>query len=221
MPAGRGLPARVAIRSNLRGYVNTPATERYRALLEAYIDAKDNNRPQRIGDVFARDAELAFSLATENIAFPSRVAGADAIARTLVTDFGARYSQCRTYYVCDALQPRNGSIAGLPWLVVMREPEAGALRIGHGVYDWTFSPGIDGTEPRVAHFHIQIARMDVIADHDARLLAQVHERLPYPWLSPVALRDELDALRRAAPAFAFVAPFTEPAVPLASLTSPR
>lgn len=56
---------------------------------------------------------------------------------------------------------------------------------------------------------------------DARLLAQVHERLSYPWLSPVALRDELDSLRRATPAFAFVAPFIEPAAPLVSLTSPR
>lgn len=198
-----------------------PAADRYRALLDAYIDAKDNNRPQRIHDVFAPDAELVFSLATANITFPSRVTGADAIAKTLVIDFGARYSRCRTYYVCDALQPRNGSIAALPWLVVMREPEAGTLRIGHGVYDWTFSPAVGEAEPRVTRFHIQIARMDVIADGDARLLAQVHERLSYPWLSPVALRDELDSLRRAAPAFAFVAPFIEPAAPLVSLTSPR
>lgn len=193
----------------------------YRALLEAYVDAKDNNRPQRIHDVFAPEAELVFSLATANIAFPPRVAGADAIAKTLVTDFGARYTQCRTYYVCDALAPQSGRIEALPWLVVMREPEAGALRIGHGVYDWTFAAGVADAEIRVTRFHIQIARMDVIADHDARLLAQVHERLTYPWLSPAVLRDRLDALRRAAPAFAFVAPFIEPAAPLVSLTSPR
>jgi hypothetical protein len=34
----------------------------------------------------------------------------------------------------------------------MREPEAGALRIGHGVYDWTFSAGVVHAEIRVTRF---------------------------------------------------------------------
>ncbi len=36
------------------------------------------------------------------------------------------------------LTVRDGAIDPLPWLVLMREPAAGALRVGHGVYRWTF-----------------------------------------------------------------------------------
>ncbi|HEX7932244.1 MAG TPA: hypothetical protein VF573_04070 [Paraburkholderia sp.] len=36
----------------------------YRRALEAYIDAKDNTRAQRMADAFAADAVLSISLAT-------------------------------------------------------------------------------------------------------------------------------------------------------------
>ena len=178
----------------------------YIRALEAYIDAKDNTRPQRMADAFASDAELTISLATSTIAFPARTLGLDAITKTLVTDFGATYTQCRTYYVCDSLTARDGAIYPLPWLVLMREPAAGALRVGHGVYRWTF----DDT-PAVSRFHIHIARMDVVPDADGALLEALQEGLSYPWLAPAELHARFAGHARSAPRLAFVEAFSRPA----------
>jgi hypothetical protein len=177
----------------------------YIRALEAYIDAKDNTRPQRMADAFASDAELTISLATSTIAFPARTLGRDAITKTLVTDFGATYTQCRTYYVCDSLTVRDGAINALPWLVLMREPAAGALRVGHGVYRWTF----DET-PAVSRFHIHIARMDVVPDTDGALLHALQEDLSYPWLPPAELHARFTELARSTPALSFVDAFARP-----------
>jgi hypothetical protein len=189
--------------------MNDSLLPHYLRLLETYIDAKDNTRPARIHDAFAPDAVLTFSLATPNIAFPSRSVGAEAIATTLVTDFGARYSRCRTYYLCaaDALVARDRVIEALPWLVVMREAAAGALRIGHGTYRWTFD-----AVPRVSQFHIHIARMDVIGDPDGSRLERLQADLSYPWLDPDDLAARYDALAAdASGLFTFAREFARPA----------
>lgn len=178
----------------------------YRRALEAYIDAKDNTRAQLIPEAFAADAVLTMSLATSAIAFPARTVGAQGIAKTLVTDFGAQYTRCRTYYVCDSLAVHDGVIAALPWLVVMREPATGALRVGHGVYTWTF----DET-PAVTAFHIHIARMDVVPDADGALLDKLQADLAYPWLTPAALRAHFTELARSTPELAYVEAFSLPA----------
>lgn len=177
----------------------------YARALEAYIDAKDNTRPQRMADAFRADAELTVSLATQAIAFPARTVGIDAITRTLVTDFGATYTQCRTYYVCDSLTLRDGAIDSLPWLVVMREPAAGALRVGHGVYRWNF----DHTAA-VSHFHIHIARMDVVPDADGALIHALQQDLSYPWLTPAELEARFTEHMRREPRLAFAKTFSRP-----------
>lgn len=184
---------------------------RYRRALEIYIDAKDNTKPARIHEAFAPDAVLTFSLATPNITFPSRSVGADAIAKTLVGDFGERYSRCRTYYLCeaDALVARDRVIDVLPWLVVMREAAAGALRIGHGTYRWTFDA--NDAAPRVAQFHIHIERMDVVDDPDGALLERLQHGLSYPWLAPGELAERYGALASdASGSFAFAREFAQP-----------
>ncbi|MEX3844112.1 hypothetical protein [Paraburkholderia sp. BR10882] len=188
-----------------------PLLQHYRHALETYIDAKDNTKPARIYEAFAQDAELTFSLATPNIAFPARSVGAEAIAKTLVSDFGERYSRCRTYYLCEAtaLVARERTIEALPWLVVMREDAAGALRIGHGTYRWTFDS--NDIAPRVSAFHIHIARMDVIDDPDGARLERLQQGLSYPWLAPAELAARYGALAGdASGAFAFAREFARP-----------
>ena len=183
----------------------------YRRALETYIDAKDNTKPARIHEAFAPDAVLTFSLATPNITFPARSDGAEAIARTLVSDFGARYSRCRTYYLCeaDALVVQDRVIEALPWLVVMREAAAGALRIGHGTYRWTFDA--NDLAPRVSQFHIHIARMDVIDDPDGARLERLQEGLSYPWLAADDLAARYGALAgEDSGSFAFARAFARP-----------
>ncbi|QDQ85802.1 nuclear transport factor 2 family protein [Paraburkholderia megapolitana] len=193
----------------------------YRVALETYIDAKDNTRPERIDEIFAADAVLTFSLATENIAFPARTVGAPAIAKTLVSDFGAQYARCRTYYVCDSLHvsgtgdATGAHVDALPWLVVMREPATGSLRVGHGVYHWMFARDAAGV--RATRLHIHIARMDVVADPDGVALATLQDGLSYPWLRPEELRERILSIAREVPALGFVESFSQPVtMPVAS-----
>ncbi|WP_321907145.1 hypothetical protein [Paraburkholderia sp. J11-2] len=191
--------------------MENPLLPHYRHALETYIDAKDNTKPARIHEAFAPDAELTFSLATPNITFPARSVGAEAIAKTLVSDFGERYSRCRTYYLgaADALVVRERTIDALPWLVVMREDAAGALRIGHGTYRWTFDA--NDARPRVSAFHIHIARMDVIDDPDGARLERLQDGLSYPWLAAGELAARYGALAQdASGAFEFALAFAHP-----------
>lgn len=188
--------------------MTSPPLESYRRLLDTYIVAKDNIRAERISEAFAEDAELTISLATSTIVFPARKAGADAIAQTLVTDFGAQYTDCRTYYICDSLTVKDGVIDALPWLVIMRERATGALRVGHGVYRWTFDE-----IPTIVGFNIHIARTDVVSDLDGALLETLQQGLDYPWLAPAALFARFTALADSTPAMAFVQGFSRPASP--------
>jgi hypothetical protein len=163
------------------------------ALLERYVEAKDLARPHLMRDIYAADAVLTYSIATDTIAFPAEVRGVEAITKTLVVDFALKFDRCRTYYLCDAPPTAAASVAEVPWLVVMREPALSRLRTGRGFYRWTFQPDIaDGV--RVAAMHIHIDRMDPIADPGARLLERIQAPLPYPWLSPAVLDTRLAGL---------------------------
>ncbi|MDS0795808.1 nuclear transport factor 2 family protein [Burkholderia pseudomultivorans] len=182
--------------------------ESVRALLECYLRAKDLNRPALIADCFAADAELSFSLARDDIDFPARVAGAPAIAHTLVGDFGERFERCRTYYVCMEPSVDEAGVSAMPWLVAMRQKDSGALRIGHGAYRWRFASDANGIG-RIAALHIHIARMDTIDDPDGAKLTALHAAFGYPWLPPQALTRGFAALAAAHPGWTFVAPFRQ------------
>lgn len=84
-----------------------------RELLERYVEAKDDNRPALMAQVYRPDAVLNFSIATDEIRFPGEVHGVEAITRTLIVDFGERFVQCRTYYVSEA---RRRTATTAQWL---------------------------------------------------------------------------------------------------------
>ncbi|UXU90293.1 nuclear transport factor 2 family protein [Burkholderia sp. S-53] len=181
-----------------------------RALLECYLRAKDLNRPASIADCFAADAELSFSLANDDIDFPPRVTGAAAIARTLVEEFGERFERCRTYYVCTEPAVDEHGVSAMPWLVVMRQKDNGALRIGHGTYRWQFARDGDGVA-WITALHIHIARMDTIDDRQSVKLDALHAAFGYPWLPAQAFARGLADVAAAQPDWAFLAPFREAA----------
>ena len=185
-----------------------------RLLLERYVEAKDLTRPQLMHDIYASDAILTFSIATDSIDFPRRVAGLDAITRTLVIDFAARFTCCKTFYVCDSPPQETDKPVVLPWLVLMREGALEQLRIGKGYYRWTFE-NRGGDAIRVTAMHIHIAAMDAIADTDGRLLASAQAPLSYPWLAPALMRSKLGGLAEADPALAFLRGFVSPIDPAA------
>jgi hypothetical protein len=181
-------------------------------LLERYVEAKDLTRPQLMPRIFAADAILTFSIATDSINFPRRVTGIDAITRTLVVDFAARFSRCKTFYVCEWPPKATDEPVMLPWLVLMRETALAQLRIGKGYYRWTFEKrGDDAT--RAIAMHIHIAAMDAIADADSRLLGAAQAPLTYPWLTPALMRSKLGDLAEADVALAFLRGFASPVDP--------
>jgi hypothetical protein len=182
------------------------------SLLELYVEAKDLTRPHLVPRIYALDAVLTFSIATETISFPLRVEGRDGIAKTLVVDFGARFSRCKTYYVCVAPPDEGDDMVLLPWLVSMRETAVGSLRFGRGCYRWSF--GRRGNQGiRVTAMHIHIDRMDEIQDTGGELLEATQSGLPYPWLPPTVLRSRYEALAQSDRALAFVDAFKLPVDP--------
>ncbi len=183
-------------------------------LLERYVEAKDLVRPHLMRRIYAADAVLTFSIATDSITFPGRVTGIDAITKTLIVDFGATYSRCKTFYVCDAPPRDTGQITMLPWLVLMSEPTRACMRIGKGYYEWSFQPRARGGM-QVVTMHIHIERMDAIADADGHLLRTAQSVLPYPWLPPSVMRSQLGTLAETAPALAFLKDFRSPIDPAA------
>ncbi|HZP87828.1 MAG TPA: hypothetical protein VFB54_13515 [Burkholderiales bacterium] len=174
-----------------------------RTLLERYVEAKDFNRPDVATRLFRRDVVLTYSIATDAIAFPARTSGFDAVVRVLIADFATRYTRCRTYYIEDLLR-EDGEVLHVPWLVVMREDEARALRIGRGWYRWTFASEED--QRRVCALHIHIERMDPMPDREAGLLSRIQAVLPYPWLRSATLYDAMQRLSRD-PGFGFIDAF--------------
>ena len=183
--------------------MNTP-----KDLLEAYLQAKDLNRPSVILDCYTPDAVLTYSIATDTISFPAKVLGADAIAQTLVRDFRKNFDCCKTYYVCDSIAHDVQRIDFMPWLVIMRQVSNTALRLGKGCYRWRFER--DETRMRVCAMHIHIERMDIIEDRDGNKLHALHAALPYPWLRPAMLSETFERIMKQSPGFAFLDGFQVP-----------
>ena len=177
-------------------------------LLEAYLQAKDLNRPPVILECYMPDAVLTYCIATDTISFPAKVEGAEAIAQTLVRDFRKNFDRCKTYYVCDSIADGGQRIDFMPWLVIMRQVSNSALRIGKGYYRWRFES--DETRLRVCAMHIHIERMDIVEDRDGNRLRVLQSALPYPWLSPTTLRDTFERLMQQAPDFVFLDTFKAP-----------
>ncbi|MFM0500841.1 hypothetical protein [Paraburkholderia caffeinilytica] len=188
-----------------------PSSSSARSLLEGYLRAKDLNHPELISECFSPDAELTFSIATDDIDFPRLVVGAPAIARTLVADFGERFDRCRTYYICAEPEVDENRACVMPWLVVMRQKDSGSLRIGKGVYQWRFGTGVEGADA-IVRLHIHIERMDAVPDPDAAMLSALQGALPYPWLPPVALRDGVANFIATGSDAGFALPFQQPAM---------
>ncbi|HEX9450763.1 MAG TPA: hypothetical protein VF934_05060 [Burkholderiales bacterium] len=188
---------------NSENAMNTP-----KSLLEAYLQAKDLDQPSVILDCYTPDAVLTYSIATDTIAFPAKVVGADAIAQTLVRDFRKSFDCCKTYYVCDSITPVGQAVEFLPWLVIMRQISSTALRFGKGFYRWKFER--DDSRMRVCAMHIHIERMDIIEDRDGKKRQELHAALPYPWLRPAVLSETLGRLRKQSPGFGFLDDFQVP-----------
>ena len=153
--------------------------------IESYILAKDGNRPHLLMDAFAPDASLAMTVKTSAIAFPQETQGRDAISSVLVSDFALKYENVYTFCV-GAIPADDQREFSCDWLVCMTEKTTGAVRIGHGRYDWTR----DADSAQVTRLHITIEAMDTLPATFADSLLRWASRLPYPWCERDALKSD-------------------------------
>jgi hypothetical protein len=96
------------------GLAEERATSKAARLLEHYVAAKDGNRPPLMAQLYAPDAVLTYSIATDSISFPPRTVSLEAITRGLVVEFGQRFTRCRTYYVVDEPPAADAHITFIP-----------------------------------------------------------------------------------------------------------
>ncbi|MEJ2446060.1 MAG: hypothetical protein P8Y42_21850, partial [Exilibacterium sp.] len=89
-------------------------------------------------EIYLENAVVEFDIASENITFPEKILGNIEIARVLSKDFNQKYHHVKTYYLSKPTND-NSNIYNQKWLVVMRDIESDATRIGSGHYDWEFS----------------------------------------------------------------------------------
>src|SRR5690349_23354320 len=86
--------------------------------IEAYLRAKDENRPFLMTEAFAEDASLSIVVHSDNIAFPPVTQGRGAITDVLVRDFARTYENVRT--VCLSFAPAATTTTfACSWLVAM------------------------------------------------------------------------------------------------------
>jgi len=127
----------------------------------------------------------------------------DAIADTLVRDFGRQYDNVYTFYVTGRRPLADTATFACPWLVGMTEKATGSVRVGCGRYEWT----IDAQRACVTALTITITHMSVLPAACAEPMFAWLTSLGYPWTPPQAIfahapADEafgpvLDALRAA------------------------
>jgi hypothetical protein len=170
------------------------------AVLRDYFHAKDENRPWYMSRAFAPDAVLNMAVRTQAIAFPPESRGVQAIADTLVRRFGQTYDNVYTFYLS---RPADGAVLDAyrcDWLVAMTEKATGQVRVGCGVYDWTFR-----REPHQAEsLTITIETMLTLPAADAGVILDWITGLPYPWTDAQRVVATAPAIEDLAPVLQWI-----------------
>jgi hypothetical protein len=145
--------------------------------IQAYLRAKDENRPHLMKLAFAVDAGLEMTVETDTISFPPVTKGIDAITQVLVRDFGQVYENVYTFCLTAPPSSTDG-VFRCRWMVGMSEKASGAIRVGCGYYNWSFQI----SEPHlVEKLGITIKMMEVLPSDYLRPVMSWLHRLPYPW----------------------------------------
>ncbi|WP_028228465.1 hypothetical protein [Paraburkholderia ferrariae] len=162
--------------------------------IEAYIHAKDGNRPHLMEAAFEEQAELVTRVRTDDIAFPPHLTGRDAITSIMVSQFAQRYENVYTF--CIGAPPTPDALAyATNWLVCMTQKDDGAARLGSGRYEWLANAG------RISRLVITIDEMRVLGREIAAPMLGWARSLPYPWCAIDQLErrmPQVEALRRVA-----------------------
>jgi hypothetical protein len=147
-------------------------------LLRTYFRAKDENRPQLLGDVFASDARLEVNDRSHQVGFPAVTIGLEGISEVLVRRFNQTYGNIRSFYL-DRPEPMVEAFT-CDWLVGMTEKASGNVRVGCGQYEWAFA---NRPVLRVSKLVITIEQMVVLAPTCTPEVMRSLLMLDYPWTS--------------------------------------
>ena len=145
-------------------------------LIAAYVHGKDGNRPHLLDAVFTADATLRMHVQTDSISFPPALAGREAIADTLVRRFNQAYENIYTFCIGEPPEA-DAQNYSCDWFVAMSEKHSGAVRVGCGRYDWSFT----ANHYQVQSLEIRIVEMDNFPAETLRSVMHVVTAMPYPW----------------------------------------
>ncbi len=154
-------------------------------VIDAYVRAKDGNRPHLLRAAFTDTASLRMHVRTAGISFPPGAVGRQAIAQLLVSRFNETWENIYTLCVGDA-PPAGVMSFACGWLVAMSAKLDRQVRVGCGRYDWVFDPAT-GLARSLA---ITIDAMETTS-WDVDAMTAWASALPYPWCG--AHRLELGA----------------------------
>jgi len=158
--------------------MHQPSAQALGNVLRKYFQAKDENRPHLLDEVFAPDAILQITNKTDTIAFPSVTNGCQAIADVLVRRFGQIYENIYSFYMSRPSEFLTEF--SCDWLVGMTEKENKDVRVGCGRYDWTFREEAPHLAKRLV---ITIEAMRVLPPNQLQPIIAWIQRLNYPWTS--------------------------------------
>jgi len=148
--------------------------------IEAYIRAKDGNRPHMMSQAFAHDATVQMVVKAGSISFPPVSIGFESITDVLVRQFAQTYENIHTF--CLAAPPWSDQVTfSCGWLVGMSEKQTRAVRVGCGQYDWLFQSQAPLLVERLT---ITIELMESLAPNSLIPVMDWFSRLPYPWCLP-------------------------------------
>ena len=156
---------------------NTAHLAALKQQVRRYIKAKDQNRPHLLRDVFTVDATLDMKVDSENINFPATTLGCEAISDVLVRQFSGKFENVYTLCTIDSISVKESQLI-CDWYVFMTDKCDGRLRIGHGVYYWTF----DNNSELVKQLTIKIDAMQIFDEKGAAELFNVLDKLDDSWL---------------------------------------
>ena len=157
--------------------------------IQAYIKAKDGNRPHLLEQAFEAQAILDMIVRTGAISFPDHVEGRAAIGEVLVSRFAQTFENVYTF--CLGPPPAaNLDRFQCPWLVAMSGKDSGEARVGCGTYDWQFDP----VSKRVERLTITLEHMKTLPPDNLPAIMAWVSRLDYPWCSVEAALGDIPNL---------------------------
>ena len=168
-----------------------------RETIEAYILAKDGNRPFLMKNAFTEDAVVEVTVVGGTISFPPISSGLESIANTLVREFARTYENVHTFCL-DSPPSHEATTFACDWLVAMSQKHDRNVRVGCGRYDWLFQSPIR----RAVRLRITIQLMESLAPGALDPIMCWLSTLPYPWcpaglaLAKIPNFPELRSLRQ-------------------------